>query len=246
MMRRIALVLCYGAAVATGLLAAVVAADRVVLPLLVRQGQMVSVPDVTGLTSEEAGRLLERSKLKLVVAGEKYDAVTSRGTLCAQVPSAGTEVKPGRNIRALVSRGTRTMAVPPLAGLPLDHAQVVLEKAGLRTRAVLTSPSTTYPGGTAIASSPAAGETVGTGEMVDLLVSSGSPPTCYVLPDLRGRRIDEVVPLLQRVGLQYQGVTRSGGFSAVPGLILQQQPRPGSTTCQGDTLTLWVAGETGT
>jgi beta-lactam-binding protein with PASTA domain len=231
-------------AAAVGLLAAVLLADRVVLPVLVRHGQAIEVPDVVGLRPEEAKRVLKRSRLNLVVAAEKYDATVPDGTLCAQAPDAGSRVKSGRNIRALLSLGTRQMTMPPLARLPLDHARVVLSNAGLSLRDVLWCPSSSYPGGATIASSPAAGDTVGAGEAVDLLVSTGAPPASYVLPDLRGRMIEEVVPLLQRAGIEHQSGTRHMGFGAEPGLILQQQPRPGSMVSQGDTLMLWLSAET--
>ncbi len=236
------LILLYLVAVALGLLAAAVLADRLVLPVLVRQGQAIEVPDLTDLRPEEAMPLLNRVKLKLVVAGEKYSETVPKGALCAQAPLPGSNVKSGRNIRALLSLGTRQMTMPSLAELPLDHAGVVLSRAGLNLGKILWCPSSRYPNGAIIASSPAAGDTIDAGQAVDLLASTGSPPTCYVLPDLRGRHIDEVAPLLQRAGLEHRSTTTDVDFGAEPGLILQQNPRPGSEACQGDTLSLWLSG----
>jgi beta-lactam-binding protein with PASTA domain len=239
--RRPLAVCLYVLAAGAGLVGAVVLADRLVLPVLVRHGQAIEVPDLIGVRPEEAKRVLRRRRLNLVVAGEKHDPTVPRGTLCAQVPEAGSTVKSGRNIRALLSLGTRRMTMPSLAGLPLDHARVVLSNADLALRKVVRCPSARYPSGATIASSPASGDTVGAGETVDLLVSTGAPPSSYILPDLRGRMIDEVAPLLQRAGLHHRSTTRDMGLGAEPGLILQQEPRPGSAVCQGDTLTLWLS-----
>jgi beta-lactam-binding protein with PASTA domain len=241
--RRPLVLLLYMLAGAVGLLAAVVLADSLVLPVLVRHGQAIEVPDLIGLRPEEAKRLLKRSHLNLVVEGEKCEATIPKGALCAQTPEAGSSVKSGRNICALVSLGTRQMTMPSLAGLPLDHARVVLSNADLALRNVFRCPSFRFPNGAAIASSPSSGDTVGAGDTVDLLVSTGAPPASYILPDLRGRMIDDVAPLLQRAGLQHQSTTRHMGLGAEPGLILQQEPRPGSTVSRGDTLTLWLSVE---
>jgi beta-lactam-binding protein with PASTA domain len=243
--RRPLVALAYAGAVTVGLVAAVALADRALLPLLVRRGQTIRVPDLEGLHPGEAKNTLKRAKLKFLAAGEKFDAIVPEGTVCAQVPRAGSSVKPGRNIRVLLSRGTRKVGVPPLAGLPVDHARMVLAAAGLRSRTALTCPSSQFPGGTLIASSPTAGETVGTGGTVDFLVSDGAPRACYCLPDLRGRRMEDVAPLLQRRNLEYQGVARTAPFDAEPGLILQQEPRPGSSVCRGDTLILLISGGAG-
>ena len=235
--------LLYLIAAAAGLVGAVLLADRLVLPVLVRYGQAIEVPDLIGLRPEEAKQVLKRRRLNLVVAGEKHDSTVPKGVLCAQAPEAGSRVKSGRNIRALLSLGTRQMTMPSLAGLPMDHARVVLSNADLPLKNVVRCPSARYPSGATIASSPAPGDTVGAGETVDLLVSTGAPPAFYILPDLRGRMIDEVAPLLQRAGLHHQSTTRDMGLGAEPGLILQQEPRPGSTACQGDTLMLWLSAE---
>ncbi len=242
MTRRLLVVLAYAGAITVGFVAAVALADRALLPLLVRRGQTVRVPDLEGLHPREAKTVLKRATLKFLAAGEKFDALVPEGTVCAQVPQAGSSVKPGRNIRALLSRGTRKAEVPPLAGLPVDHARMVLAAAGLRSRTVLTCPSSQFPRGTLIASSPTAGEALGTGGTVDFLVSDGAPRACYRLPDLRGRRMEDVAPLLQRRDLMYEGVARTAAFDAEPGLILQQEPRPGSSVCRGDTLILLISG----
>src|SRR6266511_3199758 len=74
------------------------------------QQERVAVPQVVGKRLENAKDALRRDDLRLRVV-RKYSSKPS-GTVLSQSVSAGTEVRPGRTIRLVISRGPKPQPSP--------------------------------------------------------------------------------------------------------------------------------------
>jgi len=74
------------------------------------QQERVAVPQVVGKRLENAKDALRRDDLRLRVV-RKYSAKPS-GTVLSQSVSAGTEVRPGRTIRLVISKGPKPQPSP--------------------------------------------------------------------------------------------------------------------------------------
>ena len=81
-----------------------------------RHGQYITVPDVSGMYEEEAGRVLAASGLRYQVSDFKYDKMMVEGGVIEQRPKPGAFVKEGRNIYLTLNSGKEpTKPVPDLA-----------------------------------------------------------------------------------------------------------------------------------
>ena len=78
-----------------------------------RHGQYISVPDVTGMTEEEAESALSTWKLKAEVTDFQYDKDMEPGAVIKQQPVAGAHVKDGRTIYLTLNSGKEPMRVIP-------------------------------------------------------------------------------------------------------------------------------------
>lgn len=78
-----------------------------------RHGQYISVPDVTGMTEEEAESTLSTWKLKAEVTDFQYDKDMEPGAVIKQQPVAGAHVKDGRTIYLTLNSGKEPMRVIP-------------------------------------------------------------------------------------------------------------------------------------
>ena len=124
--------------------------------------------------------------------------------------------------------------VPVLRGEELRRAEVALSQMGLRAGRTAHSYSDIFPEGTVIASSPKAGRRVEKDSQVDLLVSLGKQAETYVMPELRGKRLDQVRRTLESAELHVL-VRRLGG-DMLGDEILEQSPFPGAFVLTGDTV----------
>ena len=98
----------------------------------VRRGAM-TVPELAGLTSEEASRLLSDLGLRFRAAepAGRWNAEVEEGRIIETRPRAGGFVKRGSAVEVVLSLGVRQASVPNLAGKAMSAAQVTVQAEGL-------------------------------------------------------------------------------------------------------------------
>ncbi|MFJ3595086.1 Stk1 family PASTA domain-containing Ser/Thr kinase [Streptomyces sp. NPDC090126] len=98
--------------------------------LVVSKGAPVDVPDVTGLSAEEATAELEAEGLKAEVLPGRVHSPEAAGEVTEQSPGEGTEAAEGDTIQLTLSKGPRMVDVPDVTGRDVDEARSTLEEAG--------------------------------------------------------------------------------------------------------------------
>jgi serine/threonine-protein kinase len=89
--------------------------------------QSPAVPQLVGMTVEEARARLGERGLTLAVVGERLTDNARRGTIVQQSPVADREIDPSQPVRVTVSAGVK---VPDLIGKPLPEAEVAASAVG--------------------------------------------------------------------------------------------------------------------
>jgi hypothetical protein len=120
--------------------------------------QPVDVPDVVGLNHIEAGSTLEAEGL----VGDSYPVASTEalGTVVAQRPTGGTQLKEGDTARMNVAlgEGTReTREVPDVTGPKGSDARATARRAGFTVRTVYRDPPTPEESGEVLTQTPAPG-----------------------------------------------------------------------------------------
>jgi len=179
----------------------------------------VEVPDLVGLSKEEAESKLLESGFKV---GDVLEIESSKpqGTVLAQLPSEGSLAEPGAEVDLTVSRFL-SVKVPDLAGLGLEAAKTLLEKSRLRLEGVKEQPSDKAPG-IVLAQSLIPGSEVEVNSAIVLTVST----KVYRVPNLLGLELESAKKVIEKSGLQPGGVKEqlSSGKS---GVVLAQSLKPG-------------------
>ena len=81
-----------------------------------RHGQYITVPDVSGMYEEEAGRVLASAGLRYEISDYKFDKMMVEGGVIEQKPKPGAYVKESRKVYLTLNSGKEpTKAVPDLA-----------------------------------------------------------------------------------------------------------------------------------
>jgi len=192
--------------------------------------RVVVLPEVVGVAYAEAAALLHGLGLRVApqpIATEAEQA----GRVLASDPSAGQTLRPGREVRLAVALPPGQLAptdVPRLVGLAsTDAAAPLLERAGLALgRSVRIHVDA--PVGVVLAQSPAAGERVGRGAAVDVVVSLGPRASRTFLPDLVGLDLDDALALATVAGLSLDQIVleRYPSDRAAPDAVLAQSLAP--------------------
>jgi serine/threonine-protein kinase len=205
------------------------------------KGGTVTMPDLRGMPKGSAELKLNSAGLKMNVREERYSSTAPYGAVLEQSLEPGVTLKRGRTIAVVVSIGDKVLSVPQLVGSPSERqADLILDQNGLavgRTAFIASS----QPQGTVLAQSPESGQQVTRGEGVSLLVSSGPALVSRLMPDLRGRSLDDARALAGRMGLVLRRVLESTVQGATPGSVLGQSLSPDARVALGTELVLTVA-----
>jgi beta-lactam-binding protein with PASTA domain len=176
-----------------------------------QHGFEIVVPDVTGLTPEEAEEILASEGLKLEILDSTYTKKEIVGTFLEQNPKAGTIVKPSRIIYVIKnSKYPRKVMMPEFRNI--SHRQV---EAKLRTMGMVigevkyeTSAFKNIVLDVRINGKPlSAGSLVSEGTKIDLLVGKGFDEEEVTVPSVIGLTLSEARAALMEVGLIVGGVT---------------------------------------
>jgi len=161
----------------------------------------VIVPNLVGMNGDDAKATLEALGLK----GAGYRAIepsTAAGVIFEQNPTASTRVNPDTTVQYLISdgAGTANVTIPTLTGKTRKDAEKELKDLGLKP-AVRVVPSATAMKDSVFQQMPPAGDKVGPGTTVGLLVSSGALVDGPV-PDVMGRSSAEASKTIGAAGFK--------------------------------------------
>ena len=190
-------------------------------PLFSRRAD-VTVPELVGLTQEEAETALKEEGLNILWE-EVYNPGVDPGLVCAQQPAAGRTVKQGQTLTVSVSLGTQWLTVPDLTGQNRDEALQSLRDQGFSVAVEFLHDNTIEPY-TIVRTEPAAGEQLAAGQIVKAVVARPIPDPNRQVPDLVGLSLAEARSRLQERGLT--AVVRPSG--STEGTVRSQDPYPGA------------------
>ena len=99
------------------------------------------VPDLTGMTIDQATAALATQGLVLVQVDPQFSNTVAAGVIAAQDISPNTTLQRGAPISVALSKGPDVVAVVPLAGLTLQQTTDALTTAGLSVGVVSGNPA---------------------------------------------------------------------------------------------------------
>ena len=149
--------------------------------LYVSRTQVVTtttVPDVVGLSLEDARTLLSSKKLSVGSVAEEYSDTVGAGVVLWQSVEAGAEAKINSRVALTVSLGPEPLPsiMPDLWGLTEAEAQARLQEAGLYG-VIRYAYSDTVPAGLVCGQDAAVGGELPNGFGIGVTISMGRDPT---------------------------------------------------------------------
>lgn len=166
----------------------------------------LSVPNLVGMTAEDAESKLSRLELNLNVVDEVYNEKYEEGQIISQNPKKGVLVKKKETISVTVSKGSKDSIVPDLYGKSLDEATSLLKSKHLTVGNVKKTYSKSVKENKVISQSISKGEHVERGTAVDLEISLGEAPY-VIVPNLIGNDINAAKTMLEEAHLSIGEIT---------------------------------------
>ena len=202
--------------------------------------KQVDVPDVRGMTEDEARDELNDKNLGMRVSGREASDEYDEGEIISQDPGDGEKVDEHTTIEVVVSTGpeTKMVKVPNVVDAKEADAEKEIEDAGLIVKKEFEA-SDDVDAGRVISVSPDAGTEVEEGSEVTIVVSTGPETKMVAVPKLVGREAADAEAALTSAGL-VGSVTEQ--YSDEPaGQVISQSPLEGEQVEEGSTVSYVVS-----
>jgi len=141
---------------AAGCLSFVLFMDMIVMPIYLREGLEIQVPDFLNKSYEDAYSIARSHRLYLITDGREYSDDVQADRIASQRPLPGTLVKPGRRVHLTISRGPQILKVPDVVGKSPRDAEFELRETGLIVAEKRYRQSRRYPPGVVVDQRPKA------------------------------------------------------------------------------------------
>jgi serine/threonine-protein kinase len=162
---------------------------------------MVKVPDLKGLTEEQAKKALNDVNLGYKASYQSSDTI-AEGSVISQGTKAGTSVAKNTTITVSVSTGKGGVNVNNVVGKTEADARTSLKDQGFSV-SVDYAFNDTVTAGVVISQSPNANTTAANGATISIVVSKGKETKNATVPKLDGLTVQEAIAKLQQSNLGY-------------------------------------------
>jgi len=207
------------------------------------QEKEVEVPELLGVTEEEAREMLTEKGLNVELGLSLYNEEYDPGEVVAQDPVAGSKVKEGHTVTINLNKekdSSAASAVPSLTGKTLDDARYSIQAYGY-TVGDVTSEASDLPEGIIIKQTPKAGEELEAGSRIDLVVSKGKDDAEIVMVNLVGKDASSAASEISAMGLKLGNTTYESSTKYDKNMVISQSVGAGDKVQKGTVVDLVVS-----
>ncbi|MFP4416634.1 MAG: PASTA domain-containing protein [Chitinispirillaceae bacterium] len=219
--------------------------DKVIMPRVIGMNDKgeVTVPEISGMSWEQARKALYAVGLRLHVEEKQYSDDADVDMVLSQEPAPGTKVKKGRHIRTVLSKGNEIDTIPDVRRLSERGARNGLRDKGFTKLDVRKIYNSHIEKDLAVTTTPPTGTVISREVPVTLMISKGPRPTHAEVPNIVGDMLSEAKAKIQENGLAVGSIEYSKNSSSMPGTILSQSVSPGSTVPLESSINIVIASK---
>ena len=214
----------------------------VVMALLNSGTKNYPVPNLSGLTKDQAIEAIEKDGHFQYKFSEQYDSNIAAGYVVDQNPNQGRDFPEGTVINFTVSKGPAPAAevtVPDLSNMTPEVAEAELAKYKLTGKSGNSEPSDDVEVGHVCRQSPGAGTSAKAGDTITYYLSSG--PNEVEVPNVSGYSENNAKSSLKSAGFTDVTVVYDNSDTVASGLVVRTDPSAGTKTAANQTITVTVS-----
>lgn len=191
------------------------------------KGEELKTPDMKGKSLNEAYKIATENGVYLKKYLGNYGKQYKPLTVINQFPAPGIRIKEKSFIQVFVTSDIVEVIMPDLSGYSLRESERLLRDNNLRKRYISYMDARDVPVDFIISQSIPSGARVPSDTEVDILVSRGRRGKSYIMPDIIGKRIDDVSAYFDEIGLKISETVKISYPGLEPGVIIKQEPTSG-------------------
>ena len=197
----------------------------------------VPMPNLVGVSKEDAEKSIEELGLVLEVSSEEYNSEYAAGYIISQEPKyAEINIKEGTTIKVVVSKGIEEAIIPKVTGMSKEEAIKAIEEAKLKYE-IIEEESKKIEAGYVISQETDPNTKVYAGDTLVIHISTGVKKVA--VQSVIGKTEEEAKNTLTSLGLSVN-VNYEEDSSKDNGVVLKQSIDSGKEVEEGTSITITV------
>jgi beta-lactam-binding protein with PASTA domain len=170
-------------------------------------GREVAVPNLVNKTPAEARRISDAAGFQMDIERQYYSATIPEGRILSQVPTPGTQVRRGWQIRVAQSLGPQRVQIPNVLGESQRAAAINILRRGLDVGAVAEIGMRGAIADQVLGQSPPPNASGIAAPKISLLTTEPASPQAFLMPNFTGQALGGVTLVLQDAGFRLGSVS---------------------------------------
>lgn len=215
------------------------------LPWSTNHGETIAVPNLSGMSLEEAISTLDSRSLDYEVSDSTFIPGKAPGTVHSHYPKQQAYVKSGRKVYlTLISYQAPEVSLPNVEGRSYESAKNLLLSVGLQLGQPEYVPAIEEK---TVLQVKLNGQVLNVnsrvkkGSLIVLVVGDGLGNQRIDVPSLVGRPLDEIDMLLSGLSVPFNIQPLESGEVPTSGTVIRQRPEAGAKIRVGDVVDIWVS-----
>ncbi len=235
--------------IALGFIILVFSVTFLSLRISTHHGQMLSVPDFSGMSIKQAEEIANSKNLKIEIIDSVYNGPGKRGTVIDQNPPADIKVKENRRIFVTMkSVLPKIIKMPNFIHTTLVQAKADIETYGLRIGELTYEPSIfdnvvlkqKYKH-----ADIKPGADIPQGAEIELVLGKSQNLGNTVTPDIYGLNLEEAelesADFMLNIGTVLYDETVISHDDSIRAKVIRQRPKPGIIYKPGEQIDVWMS-----
>lgn len=201
----------------------------------------VQIPNLVGVSQEEAKKQVEDAKLKYTELEPEYSPDIPAGYVIRQDPAYidNFKIKEKSEIKVVISKGQEITTVPKVVGMEKEEAISALEEANLLSE-VIEETSKTVKEGYVVSQETKENTEVNAGEVIKIHVSTGTGIEQVSMPYVIGKSEADARKEIEGAKLKVKQVIYEEDKTKEDGKVIKQDKEAGTTLDEGTEVVITV------
>ena len=194
----------------------------VILPLLTNKMDSLYLPDVRNYNILKAEEILNNLSFKTEIIKSAYNKKYSPNQVVSMIPRAYTKVKKGRTIKLKIAGDKEDIMLTNFIDQSLRNTKIILDRSNILIDTLIYEFNNRIPKDNIIDQYPKENTLMKSFDKVTLIVSLGSPPDYYIVPNLININFKTAKEIVSKAGLKIGSITYEYNSEILHNTILEQ------------------------
>ena len=210
---------------ATGLLLLLIMA-MIVLPYITKKNDTIYLPDVRNLNIVKAEKILSDKNFNIEIVQSNFNENYLPNEVVAMIPRAYTKVKKGRTIKLKIAGDKEDVILDDFFNKSLRNTKIALDQNNIFIDTLIYEYNTKIAKDYIIDQYPKKNQLIESFDKITLIVSLGTPPDYYTVPNLININFKKAKDVLTKSGLILGKVSYEYSDDFLNNTILEQSLTP--------------------